>query len=86
MGDSFRYQDGGQLNAYIAINVRLPWEQGQHSGEQHGEPELSSSRRLLHDPESVNEPLLTVNGTVDVVEEEGKRHTTPQCQVVDASL
>lgn len=43
-------------------------------------------RGNLHDPVSVHELLLSIDCSVDIVEEKGKQHTTPQYNVIHHRL
>ena len=62
-----------------------PWKQGNHWSNHESKPELCPGGGHLHGPERVLS-LLSVKGSVDVVESKRHKHTAPKNDMVDHSL
>ena len=66
-----------QCHRCVSIAAHSPWKKCECGSHQKDKPELGSGRSHLHSKECVHQPLLGVNGAVNVVEDECDGDTAP---------
>lgn len=74
-------------SACVHYNTLLiPWKQCNSRRQEKHKPKLSSERCPLHDVERVHDPLLWINRTINIIENESKNDTSPQHHMINHRL